>query len=120
VIVISWQLRHLEEFTFYAFFFAYVLYMHGRVLPPIWIYFISFSWYLVKAFSNSDMHWSYGHCLFQVIAEYLQKVDPKSDGAKRDWVAIYDECASVLYQVTILPRLPHSYVRFLMEFRSYF
>jgi hypothetical protein len=26
-------------------------------------------------------------------------VDPKSDGAKRDWVAIYDECASVLYQV---------------------
>ncbi|GJM85337.1 hypothetical protein PR202_ga01778 [Eleusine coracana subsp. coracana] len=35
----------------------------------------------------------------RVIAEYLQKVDPKSDGAKRDWVAIYDECASVLYQV---------------------
>lgn len=35
----------------------------------------------------------------QVIAEYLQKIDPKSDGAKRDWVAIYDECASVLYQV---------------------
>lgn len=38
-------------------------------------------------------------CSFQVIAEYLQKVDPKSDGAKRDWVAIYDECASVLYEV---------------------
>ncbi|CAN4106431.1 unnamed protein product [Withania somnifera] len=34
----------------------------------------------------------------EVIAEYLQKIDPKSDGAKRDWVAIYDECASVLYQ----------------------
>ncbi|THU51896.1 hypothetical protein C4D60_Mb06t35900 [Musa balbisiana] len=34
----------------------------------------------------------------RVIAEYLQKVDPKSDGAKRDWVAIYDECAGVLYQ----------------------
>ncbi|OIW18113.1 hypothetical protein TanjilG_19379 [Lupinus angustifolius] len=34
----------------------------------------------------------------RVIAEYLQKVDPKSDGAKRDWIAIYDECASVLYQ----------------------
>ncbi|XP_010462545.1 PREDICTED: uncharacterized protein LOC104743126 [Camelina sativa] len=33
----------------------------------------------------------------RVIAEYLQKVDPESDGAKRDWVAIYDECASVLY-----------------------
>ncbi|KAK3002391.1 hypothetical protein RJ639_021227 [Escallonia herrerae] len=35
----------------------------------------------------------------QVISEYLQKIDPKSDGAKRDWVAIYDECANVLYQV---------------------
>ncbi|RVX21368.1 Protein activity of BC1 complex kinase 8, chloroplastic [Vitis vinifera] len=35
----------------------------------------------------------------RVIAEYLQKIDPKSDGAKRDWVAIYDECANVLYQV---------------------
>ncbi|KAI3996310.1 hypothetical protein MKX01_026778 [Papaver californicum] len=34
----------------------------------------------------------------RVIAEYLQKIDPKSDGAKRDWVAIYDECANVLYQ----------------------
>ncbi|KAI4317208.1 hypothetical protein L6164_025098 [Bauhinia variegata] len=34
----------------------------------------------------------------RVIAEYLQKIDPKSDGAKRDWVAIYDECASVLYK----------------------
>ncbi|XP_043697838.1 protein ACTIVITY OF BC1 COMPLEX KINASE 8, chloroplastic-like [Telopea speciosissima] len=34
----------------------------------------------------------------RVIAEYLQKPDPKSDGAKRDWVAIYDECARVLYQ----------------------
>eukprot|EP00252_Welwitschia_mirabilis_P014935 TRINITY_DN33009_c0_g1_i1.p1 TRINITY_DN33009_c0_g1~~TRINITY_DN33009_c0_g1_i1.p1 ORF type:complete len:742 (+),score=153.69 TRINITY_DN33009_c0_g1_i1:143-2368(+) len=34
----------------------------------------------------------------RAIAQYLQKVDPKSDGAKRDWVAIYDECANVLYQ----------------------
>ncbi|KAI3736142.1 hypothetical protein L6452_15676 [Arctium lappa] len=33
-----------------------------------------------------------------VIAQNLQKIDPKSDGAKRDWVAIYDECANVLYQ----------------------
>jgi hypothetical protein len=39
---------------------------------------------------------------FQVIAEYLQKVDPKSDGAKRDWVAIYDECAYVLYEVGLI------------------
>ncbi|KAI3745645.1 hypothetical protein L6452_08047 [Arctium lappa] len=34
----------------------------------------------------------------KVIAQNLQKIDPKSDGAKRDWVAIYDECANVLYQ----------------------
>lgn len=34
----------------------------------------------------------------RVIAEYLQKIDPKSDGAKRDWVSIYDECSTVLYQ----------------------
>ena len=40
----------------------------------------------------------------RVIAEYLQKVDPKSDGAKRDWVAIYDECASVLYQEQTIQR----------------
>lgn len=42
------------------------------------------------------------NCFNQVIAEYLQKVDPKSDDAKRDWVSIYDECASVLYQVVYL------------------
>ncbi|KAL8143483.1 hypothetical protein V2J09_016515 [Rumex salicifolius] len=34
----------------------------------------------------------------KVIAGYLQKFDPKSDGAQRDWIAIYDECANVLYQ----------------------
>ena len=25
-------------------------------------------------------------------------MDPKSDGAARDWVAIYDECSRILYQ----------------------
>ncbi|KAK9868362.1 hypothetical protein WJX84_010919 [Apatococcus fuscideae] len=34
----------------------------------------------------------------RVIAEWLQKFDPKSDGASRDWVAIYDECQKILYQ----------------------
>lgn len=34
----------------------------------------------------------------RVLAEWLQRVDPKSDGAARDWVAIYDECSRILYQ----------------------
>lgn len=34
----------------------------------------------------------------RVLAQWLQKVDPKSDGAARDWVAIYDECSRILYQ----------------------
>lgn len=25
-------------------------------------------------------------------------MDPKTDGAARDWVAIYDECSRILYQ----------------------
>eukprot|EP01026_Neomeris_dumetosa_P042729 TRINITY_DN3566_c0_g1_i1.p1 TRINITY_DN3566_c0_g1~~TRINITY_DN3566_c0_g1_i1.p1 ORF type:complete len:781 (-),score=139.88 TRINITY_DN3566_c0_g1_i1:491-2833(-) len=34
----------------------------------------------------------------RVIAKWLQSVDPKSDGAARDWVAIYDECSRILYE----------------------
>ena len=34
----------------------------------------------------------------RVIAQWLQKVDPKTDGAARDWVAIFDECKTVLLQ----------------------
>ena len=33
----------------------------------------------------------------RVIAKWLQSVDPKNDGAKRDGVAIFDETARVLY-----------------------
>ena len=36
----------------------------------------------------------------RVLAQWLQAVDPNSDGAARDWVAIYDECSRILYQVT--------------------
>lgn len=35
----------------------------------------------------------------RVLAQWLQALDPKSDGAARDWVAIYDECSRILYQV---------------------
>jgi hypothetical protein len=34
----------------------------------------------------------------RTLAVWLQKVDPKTDGAARDWVAIYDECSRILYQ----------------------
>eukprot|EP01025_Chloroclados_australasicus_P030844 TRINITY_DN31030_c0_g2_i1.p1 TRINITY_DN31030_c0_g2~~TRINITY_DN31030_c0_g2_i1.p1 ORF type:complete len:772 (-),score=97.13 TRINITY_DN31030_c0_g2_i1:306-2621(-) len=34
----------------------------------------------------------------RVLAQWLQNVDPKSDGAARDWVAIYDECSRILYE----------------------
>ena len=31
-------------------------------------------------------------------AGLLQWMDPKTDGAARDWIAVYDECAKILYQ----------------------
>jgi len=34
----------------------------------------------------------------RALAVWLQNVDPKTDGAARDWVAIYDECSRILYQ----------------------
>ena len=34
----------------------------------------------------------------RVIEEYKKKVNRNSDGTKRDWIAISDECATVLYQ----------------------
>ena len=34
----------------------------------------------------------------RVLAQWLQKLDPKTDGAARDWVAIYDECSRILYE----------------------
>ncbi|KAL4582348.1 hypothetical protein LXL04_006895 [Taraxacum kok-saghyz] len=52
---------------------------------------ISFSYYYLGFFL-------WAHLSTTVIAENLQKLDPKSDGAKRDWVAIYDDCANMLYQ----------------------
>ena len=43
----------------------------------------------------------------RVLAQWLQAVDPKSDGAARDWVAIYDECSRILYEVC-LPKLSYN------------
>jgi hypothetical protein len=37
----------------------------------------------------------------RVLAQLLQAADPKSDGAARDWVAIYDECSRILYQARL-------------------
>uniref|UniRef100_A0A061RFL6 Abc-1-like kinase n=1 Tax=Tetraselmis sp. GSL018 TaxID=582737 RepID=A0A061RFL6_9CHLO len=34
----------------------------------------------------------------RVLAQWLQRVDPKTDGAARDWVAIYDECQRILFE----------------------
>ena len=34
----------------------------------------------------------------RILAQWLQAADPQSDGAARDWVAIYDECSRILYQ----------------------
>ena len=34
----------------------------------------------------------------RALAVWFQKVDPKTDGTARDWVAIYDECSRILYQ----------------------
>ena len=36
----------------------------------------------------------------RALAVWLQAADPKSDGAARDWVAIYDECSKILYEVS--------------------
>lgn len=54
----------------------------------------------------------------RVIAEYLQKIDPKSDGAKRDWVAIYDECATVLYQEIDYTKEAANAVKFASNFSN--
>ena len=34
----------------------------------------------------------------KVLSILLDKFDPKSDGAQRDWVSIYDESAKLLYK----------------------
>ncbi|KAG0610049.1 hypothetical protein M758_7G035000 [Ceratodon purpureus] len=54
----------------------------------------------------------------RVIAQNLQKIDPKSDGAKRDWVAIYDECANVLYEEIDYTKEADNAERFARNFKD--
>lgn len=37
----------------------------------------------------------------RILAQWLQTMDPKSDRAARDWVAIFDECYRTLFQVNL-------------------
>lgn len=54
---------------------------------------------LYVSFSHSHNAWiTHAHYHYRALAVWLQKVDPKTDGAARDWVAIYDECSRILYQ----------------------
>ena len=45
--------------------------------------------------------WGQGEATAEAV--WVQAIDPKSDGAARDWVAIYDECSRILYQVLAAP-----------------
>lgn len=46
------------------------------------------------------------------------QVDPKTDGAARDWVAIYDECARILYQEIDYTQEGRNATRFAQNFKD--
>jgi hypothetical protein len=50
-------------------------------------------------------------------AKVFDKIDPKSDGADRDWVSIYEESAKLLYRCLLFARNFSGFlgVCFLME-----
>uniref|UniRef100_A0A7S2WUP7 ABC1 atypical kinase-like domain-containing protein n=1 Tax=Rhizochromulina marina TaxID=1034831 RepID=A0A7S2WUP7_9STRA len=50
------------------------------------------------------------------LAELLDKFDPKSDGADRDWVAIYDESAKLLYEEIDYLKEEKNSLRFAKDF----
>jgi predicted unusual protein kinase regulating ubiquinone biosynthesis (AarF/ABC1/UbiB family) len=47
---------------------------------------------------HCNVHMQCHHRPSRLNAACIKKLDPKSDGAARDWVAIYDECSRILYE----------------------
>merc|ERR1719183_15189 len=51
-------------------------------------------------------------------AKVFDKLDPKSDGADRDWVSIYEESAKLLYQEIDYKNEAKNAIRFRQQFRG--
>lgn len=54
----------------------------------------------------------------QVLAKLLDALDPKTDGADRDWVSIYDESARLLYQEIDYLNEARNALRFAENFKA--
>lgn len=52
----------------------------------------------------------------KVLAQLLDKFDPKTDGAQRDWVSIYDESAKLLYKEIDYENEAYNAIRFRTNF----
>lgn len=54
----------------------------------------------------------------KILAILLDKFDPKSDGAQRDWASIYDESARLLYKEIDYTAEAYNSIRFKENFRD--